>query len=516
MIRLSGFTGRFFSIETLTLAAVLSTALLALVILIELDRALWLDEILALEIIKAGRIFSSLDWEIHPPLFYLVSESLIEILPDLEQSIRFVPYLFLVATVAMIYHIGVVLRVPIPILPVALFLSSQEVFYQGQNFRPYTLLSFIAVLLLHRTITALFNSGANLFDWIGVAVLSLLGVLTHYWFVFLCFGLVLSAVAICPIKSGFRLLVALSAAAISFLIIWGAVFIVQLSHGGGGYPADIALIDSLIDLKAYLPRGKGFFVLIFISLLALQKQRRSHRENTMPVFQFLVFTAFLGLASAAFFSVIKPVFVMKGGIIFAPLFCLALGWWLSSRLGQRLIYLSVLVICLAAVTFSIRNPLSSSWPRTPEVVDFLGSQIRAGYVIACDLSYTPTRYYRDKKELQFDILPLDESVLIHPGWQPRDSNVLATDIAKSFDQVSQQEKFWILFNPEDKACRGLKDHLARNNFQLKEIYSGIGDRFTSVIEARKSRLSLDSISSLQTSLDIKISIAGSTPSAEVL
>jgi hypothetical protein len=455
-----------------------------------LSRAFWLDEIVSLEQAKDPNLYAAILRETHPPVFIVLLSWILKIIPETESGLRVFPLICSFLTAGVLVYLSKA-RLKILPLPALLFLACPMAMLHAQNLRPYTFLSLLSVLLSWFAARIIFNSSVKLADYALYTLTLLVGLLTHYWFVFLPFGIVCSG-WICSSRGRFKGLFAASAVAgILFLIICGKVFLFQLRIDGAYYAGKFGLVNTLIEIKEFFPAGKAKYVLLVLLLFSFFKSRKSITDlkniGSEPMFYFL--SGSIAFLVPVFLWYFKPVLVMKGVMTLFPPVCLGVGYFIATSLLNWELLVGMGLIMFGASAYAIRNPIPDDWPNTDKILSLVNENAEQSTIVACELSFASTQYYfsRDYPHLVSHLVPLPKAVSEHIGRSVGQAEIQSGQIDNEIDAiVKSNNRLIVLSNKKDEFCQSLIQKLKENNFQEVELFSGIGDRFEKVLVFTKS------------------------------
>lgn len=253
-------------------AAVLGAVLSATAVALSTRTGLWLDEAQAVAIARLplGGLVEALRTDGAPPLYYLLLHGWMALFGDSEVAVRSLSAVFAAGAVALAPVAGARLggrRTAIAAL--ALTATSPFLHRYGTEARMYSLVVFL-VMAGYLAVSAALDRPTPV-SLLGVAVVSGLLLLTHYWAIFL-----LATVAVVLLVRSRRrgagpaprlVLLAMAAGTLLFLP-WVGSFLFQLRYTGApwGSPPGVTLFESTLQAFA---GGDGWVGPLGFALLGL-------------------------------------------------------------------------------------------------------------------------------------------------------------------------------------------------------------------------------------------------------
>jgi mannosyltransferase len=381
--RLARFTPAF---DTLATVVVVLAVVAGLVLRFVQRSDLWLDEALSVNIasLPLGDITDALRHDGHPPLYYALLHGWMQLVGDSDQAVRALSGIFSVAALPLAWIAG--RRIggrPVALAALVLLAVSPFAVHYGSETRPYSLVMLLVLagwLLLDDALRR--PTVARL---VGLAVLSGVLLLTHYWSMWL-----LAAVGLCllwrawrgpspaeeaghrgPIerRSALRCAAALAGGLVIFLP-WVGLFLHQAEHTGTPWAtvvrptAAVALTFEDFGGGDFLEARLLGIVLAVLVLLGLTGLARDGRHieldlRTRPPVRWEALTVVLtlGLALAASYAATST-YATRYASVFFPILLLVSAAGLAcfvGRAGRAVAYAAVIglgLACSVVIAFS--------------------------------------------------------------------------------------------------------------------------------------------------------------------
>lgn len=476
-----------FNDKILLLTSCLLAVMMFVSFSLDLERPFWLDEIVGLQQSRSSNFLLDLAKETHPPIFYLIMNWSELFLPDTEKGLRLLPLAFSFLTTLALF--GICHRqLKVPPIAALLFLTCPMTIFQSQNLRPYTLLALISIGVCFYSARVLFGrKEQTTVALIICTLLSLIGLLTHYLFVFLPAGIFCAGLLTARIARTKLLFYSFVVTGVLFLAIGGSLFLRQTGIEGAYYPGKTGFIATLKEGSSFLPAGKGQYV--FLLLLGIAFFRRGSItkginaavDSPLPIFY--LSTGVIGLLLPIAFWPVKPVLVMKAVMILFPPICLGIGFYLVRYLSRLELLLGMFLMVVASFFCVVRNPLTNRLPPTLEILGIVNKFADTSPIVACELSFATAEYYIDKlyPHLISQLTPLPKVVADHPGWPPSAAEVASGRFNDEISLLANNKRLLVLFSEKDLLCNQLRSLFNENDFKEEELFSGYGDRFEKVL-----------------------------------
>ena len=358
---------------------------LAVVVRFATGSALWLDEAQTVNIARLplDDMIEALRHDGAPPLFYVLLHGWMSVFGDGDLSVRFLPGLFGVAALPLVWLAGRRLGGPTVAWSALLLLATSPFAVRyATEARMYSMV-VVLVLVGYLAVTELLERPTSRRAAVGVALVTGALLLTHYWALYLLFvvgvGLMVLARGSSPSKEGARRgLVAMALGSLAFLP-WLPAFIYQAGHTGtpwGGVGRLRSMVDTLFHFSGGYSEPGLFLGMITYGLIglalfgrAVDGRRIEIDLRTLPGGRRLAFVGYGTLAVAVLATVVgRSAFAVRYASVMFPTVILlaALG---TTLLLDRRVRHAVLAV---AVVFGF-------WAIAPNV---FGDRTSAGRVAA--------------------------------------------------------------------------------------------------------------------------------------
>ena len=156
-----------------------------------IDRSVWLDEANSVWIAwqSPSGVLDALSRDGNPPFYYFLLKLSMAFFGDTELAIRMPSFLAYLCGIGAIYRLGLYLfDRHVALLACAFFAMSPVAGRQAQNARMYTLLALLTILSTWIFLKIAWAERRTLQLIILHGAVAALGLLTHYWFVFVLAG----------------------------------------------------------------------------------------------------------------------------------------------------------------------------------------------------------------------------------------------------------------------------------------------------------------------------------------
>jgi mannosyltransferase len=361
--------------------------------------ALWLDEAQTVAIAKVPlrQLPEALRHDGAPPLFYVLLHGWIRVFGDSNLSVRFLPGLFAVAALPLMWLAGRRVGGP-PVAWAALVLLAASPFavrYATET-RMYSMVAFL-VLVGYLATRELLDRPRSRRAAVGVGAVTAALLLSHYWSLYLLavVGAIFAALALrgpSPAREGARRgLLAMAVGALLF-VPWVPSFLYQLAHTGtpwGGSGRLRNMIDTVFAFSSGywdpgLVLGMLTYALIALALLGrgVDNRRIELDLRTRPGGRHLAIAGFGTLAVAILATVAGgSAFAVRYAAVLFPMIVLLAALGITVFLDRRVRY----GLLTAAVVFGfwgIAPNVFGDRTSAPRVAAALKAGVRAGDVVA--------------------------------------------------------------------------------------------------------------------------------------
>lgn len=453
-----------------------------------ISKPIFFDEAFSLFTVSHGvrGIFSVLQNDSAPPLYYLLLLPWKALFGIGQISARLLSVLFYLLSIWMVFIITQKLNLgkKEALLSAALFSLSPVAIHHAVNTRNYSLESFLVLSSIFLFFQSFHLEGQprrkRTLSRISYSIVLLLGLLTHYWFLFVLFSQFLGALLL---ERGRRrsLILHQAVSLAAFLLLWFPVFLRQFELGAVGWltrPSPSFLYESY---RSFLGSRKIFFLFSGIFLLGLFWGKRPWHDAEREKFknlalrreiQFLVLFSFAPLFVAFLVSQVKPVYLVGSYDIVSlgPTFII-LGV-LMARFQPRLFQFLLLLLVLVGVARRFQREARAFTWKEKETAQFLLDNAEDGDVLifTC-LSRVTVEYYLNllgsKRNFRKFTYPSDYEK--HPGWrdikrtlsEPERLEEEAQAMVSALDTL-KFANLWLFYGVDNRVNDFLKRLLDRN------------------------------------------------------
>ena len=360
---------------------------------------LWLDEAqtVAIASLPLDDIPEGLRHDGAPPLFYVLLHGWMKLFGSGELSVRFLPGVFAVAALPLAWLAARRLAgTRVAWAAVLLLASSPFAVRYATEARMYSLMVLL-VLVGYLAVQELLDRPSSIRAAVGVALVTGLLLLTHYWSIYLLFvvGVVLLTVARrgpAARRDGARRgVVAMGLGSLAFLP-WVPVFLYQLRNTGTpwGRPGHLrTTFDTLTGFAGGywdpgLILGGLYFVLTALALMgkALDSRRIEVDLRTRPPGRHLFVVGFGTLVVAILATVIgRSAFAIRYAAVVFPMALLLVALGTKVILDRRILH-GVLAVAVAAGFWGIGPNVFVDRTSAPRVAAALEAGVVPGDVVA--------------------------------------------------------------------------------------------------------------------------------------
>ncbi|SRR5581483_3697775 len=323
------------------------------------NRSIWLDEATSVLIAQQPLrgIVSDLSRDGNPPLYYFLLDITTHIAGNSELAVRLPSVISYILAVFAMYHLIVKLynNHRAAAFAAALYAISPIAGTQAQNVRMYSMLGLITILATMAFAVLAWDGGHNIASIFAHSALTVVGLLTHYWFAFVLLGQWMWVV--CTIKrwTGRRLLLLAAADTLPFSILWLPVFLQQLTLPTASWhlrPRLRELLESVTANIGIFPLSRtSAIIIVVLSIvggvaLAIKWRRKDHvaiDERSV----FLVVSLICTLCVPFTISQVRPIFWPGRYTIVSLPFLAALFGVVLSHLRPAM---ALVVICIAGIS----------------------------------------------------------------------------------------------------------------------------------------------------------------------
>lgn len=398
-----------------------------------IDRSFWLDEAFSFHLaaVNPGALLKTAAAENNPPLYYIVLHFWMKLAGSGEAGIRSLSALCYLSSVYGVYRIGLLRRKGAFMAAVSafLFMVSPLAVRHAQNARPYALFALIIVFQSLCFLRSRSAEGRTRYA-MGYSLLTLLGMLTHYWFVFVVTGQGAWLILGRQWKGFLRTALAWMGAAIPFVLLWGPAFRSQVDSAAWVWmaPPDAAvLIKSILDFWGGYPFALPLFASGAAFILFQGRKRLEARVPPVPEQdEAAAFSYFLALL---LFTTLVPWLVSQARPLFVPgrytvaalmPASLLVGSLLTRRSGERILVAGLLLLFLGTAAAYIRDRTTVSDSTDRSVTEYLLNEGSPGDILMfTSLSRPPVEYYLLQRGRQnaFTLISFPDELRRHSGWR---------------------------------------------------------------------------------------------------
>jgi 4-amino-4-deoxy-L-arabinose transferase-like glycosyltransferase len=454
-------------------------------------RPLWFDEICSAEIIRQwpwAELIELLRHDSGPPLYYVVLHYWVGLGGEGEGSLRALSGIFYLGSVVFT---GLLARrfyggdTNAGWWAAFLYAMSAMAIRHAQTARPYALAGLLVALSTWLLVRLLDKGGRSWPAWAGYAVVILIGLYTHYIFLFA----VLGQCALVVTRYGWEMLgrMAVTGVGISLgYLPWLPILMEQSRNGGVDWmdrPSWALLTAGLLA-----PFGKGLAALGVVGMLAAPLAPLWSRRREIAVQWPLLAMVLCTLGTIWVVSYFKPLYLPSRStiLIMAPLMALLGGLWAQSTAG--LLRTTMAGLLLAGTLFGfvryVRGPAGEdSGPALRQIV----AEGKPGDLILCTgLTYWPANYGLRRLGAigSRELVAYPNGILEHPGLLGKvavevGETGLQQEAERLVDRIEKQLRqhpettVWMLYGYEThitERLRTLLDHRLRQT--SRNAYAG--------------------------------------------
>ena len=361
--------------------------------------ALWLDEAQTVAIAKVPlrRLPEALRHDGAPPLFYVLLHGWMRVFGDSNLSVRFLPGLFAVAALPLIWAAGRRLGGPrVAWAALVLLAASPFAVRYATETRMYSMVALLVLVGYLATMELLERPGSRRAA-VGVGAVTGALLLSHYWSLYLLavVGAIFVAVALrgpSPAREGARRgLLAMAVGSLAF-VPWIPSFLYQLTHTGTPWAGSGRLRNMIDTVFAFssgywdpgLMLGMMTYALLALGLLGrpLDGRRIELDLRTRPGGRHLAIAGFGTLAVAILATVAGgSAFAVRYAAVLFPLVLLlaALG---TAVLVDRRVRYGVLAAAVVFGFWGMAPNVFGDRTSAPRVAAALRAGVQAGDVVA--------------------------------------------------------------------------------------------------------------------------------------
>lgn len=377
-----------------------SALVLAVVVRFATVSPLWLDEAQTVAIAKLalGDIAEGLRHDGAPPLFYFLLHGWIGVFGDGDLAVRFLPGLFGVACLPLVWLAGRRLGGSTVAWSALLLLAASPFAVRyATEARQYSMVMAL-VLIGYLALTELLERPASTRAAVGVAATTGALLLSHYWAIYLLFVVGVSLLVVvrrAPGDSTIRVgarkgLVAMAAGSVAFLP-WVPSFLYQLSHTGTPWGAPGRLrstIDTVFHFSGGywdpgLLLGMITYVLMALALVgrAVDGRRVELDLRTRPGGRHLAVVGFGTLAVAVLATVIgRSAFAVRYAAVMFPMVVLLAALGTRVLLDRRVRH-GVLAVAVVSGFWAIAPNVFGDRTSAARVAAALAAGVQPGDVV---------------------------------------------------------------------------------------------------------------------------------------
>ncbi len=349
------------------------------------DTPLWLDEALSVNIARLplGDIPAALRLDGHPPLYYVLLHGWMEIFGESDGAVRAMSALFSLLTVPLVWWVLRPRGERVALVAAGLFAVSPFAIRYATETRMYSLVTLLVVLgwwAVERSIRR-----PSFLRLAGVAAVTGLLLLTHYWSMFLlaAVGIVLLWAALRGgVTAAWKVIGAMAVGSLAFLP-WVPSFLTQLEHTGTPWgeasrPADVVWL-SAVDFAGGPFSEPQLAAALLIALVlvglfgrtdpapALLVLDRQPVASAVPPAAVVALTLAIGWAvSVASSSTFQPRYASF--VLVPVLLLVAMG---LVRIGQRWVALGLTVVLIGAGSIGVAEDLRGDRTQAAEIAGLI-------------------------------------------------------------------------------------------------------------------------------------------------
>jgi mannosyltransferase len=418
------------------------------------------------------RILSIIAQDVHVPFYHFILHYWQVFLGNTVQAGRILSLIFFIVSIPAMYFLGKrVLNQSAGIFAAVLLGISPFMNWYGNEIRMYSLFTLFGILNQYFFIGIYKKQGRD--SWFGYFVVSLLGLFTHYFFLFILLVQVIFYFmyrGLFPHKT-LRKFILIAA-------IFGLIFCPWLLyvHSLGTANLEAPVLSAPTSVNVFNTLSEFLFgfqndhlntILVSLWPLTVLLGFLALRENkkVSPDIIYLLMSILIPIAAAFIVSItVRPLFVSRYLIITIPPLYLFIGWIFSTypKPLSRMLKVVLIFAMLAGLTveaISSTNPIRENYR---EATEYLQKNASPQDIIALSAPFTvyPVEYYyRGSTEIQ--TLPIWNRIDGIPAFSdselPKDVNILK----------GQHEKIWVLLSYDQGYEKKIKDYFD-NNYQRIE------------------------------------------------
>lgn len=465
---------------------------------IDINRSIWADE--AFSVYTASQdlngITNTVINDSGPPFYYLLLALWTRIFGITEYAVRSLSLFFYILSIIAIYLLGKSFynNSKTGLLCSFLYATNLLAINHAQNARMYSMLGFLSILSILFFLKIFYKKSDSPLYFIFYIVINIIGLFTHYWFLFIILSEIITFTLLLSGRSLFKkFATSIFISIVPFSVLWFHIVLLQINTGATSWIRKPGLM-TLLDALLYFYSGKPALIIYFIFLLLLivkfNGKVRLQKLSTIKCFimkkQTLISLIFFfsSLVLPWIISHVQPIFSCRCLIIALPPFVLLMASFLKKFTNKSFVLFLSLVLIMWLIIYKVKETRDSQKSSDRLTAKCLIKETNENDVlIFTSLSRLAIDYYLDLlvPEKKFIRISFPSEINAHPGWRnvkkmlnnkyPLERE--ADSIIGYLHTISDSATIWLFYGWDKKITNIIKERLDLNfSFKEKKPFSG--------------------------------------------